>query len=362
MDKFEVLRSYGFSDELLVEAEAVGNGALYPARVVAQFKELYRLAGMQGEFLAEVSGKWRHEAVGDSEFPVVGDFVLVDRVDDSAGYGVIHRLLKRKSLVVRKAAGKGRKEQLVAANVDLVFIAMACNGDFNLRRLERYLAVVYDSGALPVVLLMKADLADDLDALLAEVRGVAVGVEVLVSSSWSGLGVSEVLGRVTSGKTVAFIGSSGVGKSTLINALLGDSFLATGEVRADGRGRHVTTRRELFLIPGGGVVIDTPGMRELGLGSADVSGAFVDIDELAKKCRFKDCSHGAEPGCAVREAIDKGLLKEERLLSYFKLKVESGYEGLSAREREQVKMERMFADFGGVKQARDFAKNKGKNR
>ena len=224
------------------------------------------------------------------------------------------------------------------------------------------LAIAWDSGATPVIVLTKADLCADIPGKLREIETIAFGVDVLVTSSQSEDGYTAVLKYITLGQTVVFIGSSGVGKSTLINRILGEELIETREIRRDDKGRHATTNRELFLIPTGGCIIDTPGMRELGLESANLARTFVDIDELAAQCKFKDCKHENEPGCMVRKAIAEGTLTEERLQSYLKLKKEAKYEGMNSKQIEKEKISTMFSDFGGIKNARKFAKSKNKEK
>jgi ribosome biogenesis GTPase len=331
---------------------------LYPGRVSRQSKDRYRVLTKQGEIVAEVSGKMRHEADSTARFPAVGDEVLLDREDNEVGNAVIHQILPRKSLFVRKAAGTSNELQVIAANIDTVFICMSLNRDFNLRRLERYLAIAWDSGATPVVVLTKSDLCEDIETRLDEVSAVAIGADVLVTNALEREGYEAIEPYLRSGETIAFIGSSGVGKSTLINRLNETDHLATGDLRNDDRGRHTTTMRELIALPGGSFVIDTPGMRELGLESGDLSRTFSDIEELAENCKFRDCSHDAEPGCAVQEAILQGRLERSRLESYNKLQKEIGYDGLNSRQIEAEKIETMFAGFGGIKNARNFVKNK----
>lgn len=333
---------------------------LIQGRVVLQHRNLYRILTAEGELTAQVSGKLRHQAAAPSDFPAVGDFVMLDKTDDRDGYGTIHQVLPRKSAFIRKAAGKVEEAQVVAANIDTVFVCMALTRDFNIKRLERYLAIAWDSGATPVVLLTQSDLSPDVSVQQAAAAKAALGVEVLVSSAVSGQGLEEILQWIQSGKTVAFIGSSGVGKSTLINRLLGEERMETLPVDKDGKGRHSTTRRELVVLPSGGALIDTPGMREIGLESADLGKAFADIRDLALECRFRDCRHEQEPGCRVRQAIAEGILSEERLESYKKLEQELVYQALNSRQIENEKISRMFASFGGIKNARDFVK--GKNR
>jgi len=283
---------------------------------------------------------------------------MVDRDSNENGNALIHHVLTRKSVFLRKAAGTSHDVQVVAANIDTVFICMALNNDYNLRRMERYLSIAWDSGAVPVVVLTKADLCQDVAEKVAEVERVSPGVEILVTSSLTKYGEEPICAYLSSGKTVAFIGSSGVGKSTLINRLLGEDRIETNETRKDDKGRHTTTHRELLKIPSGGAVIDTPGMREMGLEHADLYKAFADIGELAEQCKFDDCTHRHEPGCAVRQAIESGGLEEDRLQSYFKLEKEATYEGLNAKQIEKKKIDNMFSDLGSMKNARDFIKNK----
>ena len=354
------LFNVGLTDRFAQEATMYEG--FYLGRVSVQHRDLYRVITENGEITAEISGKLGFLARDNADYPAVGDWVMVDRPDDSGGHAIIHHILRRKSVFERRAAGSAQERQIVAANIDTVFICMSLNNNFNLRRLERYLSIAWDSMATPVVVLTKADLCPDIEAKLAEVYPVALGVDVLVTSSRQDDGYTAVGKYIGSGKTVAFIGSSGVGKSTLINRLLGQDLLATREIDGADKGRHATTSRQLLPLPSGGVVIDTPGMRELQMESADLAKSFADIEELAQQCRFNDCTHQEEPGCAVREAIAKGLLSAARLESLQKLQTEMGYQGLNSRQIEQEKLNRMFGSVGGMKQARDFIKGKSKRR
>jgi len=354
------MQNLGLSQRFYTEAALYTD--LYIGRVVSQSKNLYKVATEQGEIMAQISGKYRFDVKTMSAYPAVGDFVMLDKEEDSSGIAIIHNVLTRKSAFIRKAAGTSNDEQIVASNIDVVFICMSLNNDFNLRRVERYLGIAWDSGAVPVIVLTKSDLCDSIEMKLADIEKVAYGVDVLVTSSLEDEGYESVKKYLAVGKTIAFIGSSGVGKSTLINKLMGEDRFVTKEIRDDDKGRHGSTRRELVVLPSGGVLIDTPGMREIGLDSVDLSKTFADIDELSTKCKFYDCTHSSEPNCAVQEAIKEGALSEERLSSYMKLKKEAKYEGLNSKQIETEKFTTMFKDVGGMKNARKMIKEKNKRR
>ncbi len=357
--KYNNLIKYGLTDRFAQEA-AFYEG-FFLARVTEQHRDLYRVVSEKGELNAAVSGNFIYRTNDNSDFPAVGDWVMIDREDDSGGNAVIHQILRRKSVFERKAAGTANSVQIVAVNIDIVFICMSLNADFNLRRVERYLSIAWNSMATPVIVLTKADLCADLELRLAEIAKVSIGTDVVVCSSMEESGYEQVLPYFSQGRTIAFIGSSGVGKSTLINRLAGGQVMETKEIREDDdKGRHTTTHRQLILLPNGGIVIDTPGMRELALDSADLSRAFEDVEVLAEQCRYRDCSHTTEPGCAVRKAIEGGELPQERLDSYKKLQKEAGYEGLNSRQLEQKKIESMFGSKGEMKQLMRYAKNKNK--
>ncbi|MFD3445897.1 ribosome small subunit-dependent GTPase A [Microbacteriaceae bacterium 4G12] len=304
-------------------------------RIVLEHKHLYRIVSDDGEYLGELTGKFRHSAEMKSDYPTVGDWVWMTKLPDEKK-AIVHGVFSRKSSFSRQAAGDRTEEQIVAANVDYVFLVNALNRDFNLRRIERYLLLAYESGAVPVIVLTKQDLCEDADQKLAETEEIAMGVSIFAVDSLSGNGVEALKSFVPSGKTIALLGSSGVGKSTLLNALMGEDVSKTGAIREeDDKGRHTTTHRELFQLPSGGLIIDTPGMRELQLweGSSSIDVTFSDIEELASSCRFSDCKHEEEPGCAVVEALENGTLTWDRLKSYQKLQKEIAY---AARKQNPV--------------------------
>lgn len=295
------------------------------ARVIAQEKGLYKISDGTEVRTAVVSGKYRYGVKTVSDYPAVGDYVIAEW-HEGDGNAVITGLFPRRSCFIRKAAGTGNREQVVATNIDTVFICMSLNKNFNIRRLERYLSIAYDSGATPVAVLTKADLCSDVGERIAEVQNAAPGVNVLAVSSLDE-DTGAVMRYILPGRTVAFIGSSGVGKSTLTNRLTGTDSIATRETGNDDKGRHTTTHRELIALPNGAFVIDTPGMRELGMwdSGGGIDTAFADIEALARACRYSDCTHNGEPGCAIRKALEEGTLDRARWNSYLKLKTENEY-------------------------------------
>ena len=319
------------------EAFAATSG-VEPARVVIEFNHIYRVWAGDGELEATASGRLKHQAASRSALPAVGDWVVIRRRRDDTQAAIV-AVLPRRSWFSRKMAGAVTDEQVVAANVDVVFIVMALDGDFSLRRLERYLLLARESGAAPVVLLTKPDLAANLDAQAAEVRSVAGELPVHVVSPKRNEGLDQVAAYLTPGRTGALLGSSGVGKSTIINRLVGQDVQKTREVRsADSKGRHTTIHRELVVLPNGGLMIDTPGMRELQLwdvGDA-VRETFDDIEALAAGCHFTDCQHRGEPRCAVKDAAAAGRIDAARLESYLRLQDELAFLARQQDERAQL--------------------------
>ena len=322
------IQKLGWNESLQNSFLAIDNTGQYTVgRVMLEHKRLYRVATETSEVLAEVSGKFRFEATSREDFPAVGDWVVI-RVRESEGKGTIHHLLPRFSKFSRKAPGENTEEQIVAVNVDTVFLVQSLNYDFNPRRLERYLIMAWESGANPVVVLTKADLCEDVQPLINEVEAVAFGVPIHVISVKEETGIEALQPYFEEGKTVALLGSSGTGKSTLTNYLIGEEKQEVKEVREDDdKGKHTTTYRELYLLPNGGLVLDTPGMRELQLWEADhsVSQSFQDVEALAEQCQFRDCTHINEPNCAVQMAITDGSLDNSRFQSYLKLQKELAY-------------------------------------
>lgn len=296
-------------------------------RVFAEYKNFYKVIYEGGEVLSEISGKLLHGAEVQQDFPAVGDWVAISP-RQSENRGTIHHVLPRKSKFSRKVAGTNTREQIIAANIDTVFIVNSMNNDFNPRRIERYLLLAWESGANPVIVLSKSDLCENLEEIRAEAEAIALGVPVHAVSTYMASGIEELKKYFNEGQTVALLGSSGVGKSSIINYFLGEEIMKVQELRGDGqKGRHTSTHREIFVLPEGGLIIDTPGMREIQLWDANegLSEAFEDIKAAASNCFFKNCKHEKEPGCTVREAIENGIIDEKRLESYKKLEKELYY-------------------------------------
>jgi len=317
------LETLGWDDRLGTLYEAHAADGVVAGRVSIQHRGAYDVLTEHGELRCEVVRRLVHEASGAADLPVVGDWVVV-ALGTEAGSGAITAVLPRLTRFSRKTAWQAAEEQVLAANIDVAFLVASMNEDLNLRRLERYLILAWESGARPVIVLTKADLHPAPEAAVAEVETIAGGVPVHAISSLSGRGLDDVRALLGPGHTAVLLGSSGVGKSTLVNTLAGEELLATQEIRDDGKGRHTTTRRELIQLPTGGLVIDTPGIREVQLWVADegIEEAFDDVTGLFADCKFSDCAHDREPGCAVRAALDDGSLAADRWESYLKLQAE----------------------------------------
>ena len=331
------LSSLGWKPLFEPALSELSNDTLLPARVFRQDKQRYLVHDGESLRPARLLGRLLYENADYSMLPVVGDWVAIQPFDDDT---IIHAVLPRFSAFYRKGAGETTRRQAVAANIDTAFLVSGLDNDFNVRRIERYLVQAAGSGARPVVVLNKTDLCPDLPAYIDEVKRIAAGIDVVSLSAKQDASLEALESYLSEGSTVAFLGSSGVGKSSLVNRLLGEERLSTGSVREDdSRGRHTTTRRELILLPHGGLVIDTPGMRELQLwgDEEDLQTVFADIEELAASCRFRDCRHDAEPGCAVQEALDTGGLDIDRFESYSKLLRELAH--LDRRQNELARQQ-----------------------
>ncbi|RDW21185.1 ribosome small subunit-dependent GTPase A [Oceanobacillus chungangensis] len=309
------------------------------ARVITVQKNSYRISDGEMEYLAHLSGKFLNEATSVLDFPAVGDWVEVQKLADEQK-AVINQVLPRKSQFVRQAAGLRTEAQIVATNIDTIFIVNSLNHDLNMRRIERYVLAAYESGASPAIVLTKKDECsqEEVDTAITEVESVAIGIPIIAVSSVTKDGIEELMKLLPTGRTAALLGSSGVGKSTLVNTLLEKQVQDTKGIReSDSKGRHTTTHREMFMLPNGALMIDTPGMRELQLweGESAIDATFQDVEELAANCRFTDCRHELEPGCAVREALDNGELPEGRFQNYVKLQRELAYEKRKQDQKAQ---------------------------
>ena len=333
---FEQLSRFGWDDWFETKTQEMNQPGRRIARVVAVDREQFLVIDESGEFRAKLAGRFLHTTGQPTDFPCVGDWVSI-QYSGSDDFGIIHDVFPRKSFLRRKASGDAVEFQMIAVNIDVALIVLSCQFDFNVNRLERYLVMVRSGQVEPVVLLTKADLIDieTLRELIDEIRNAGITAEVIALSTITGDGVDSLRDMLQSGKTYCLLGSSGVGKSSLINRLTGQHMLATNMVSATGEGRHTTVRRELILLNNGAMLIDNPGMRELGIMGAEegMGGSFADIDRLAAKCKYRDCSHSNEKGCAVLSAVEDGSLQRAHYLNFIKLRAEAEFHDLSYLEK-----------------------------
>lgn len=332
------LVALGWDNWFVEQAGAQCDPAASAARVAAVDRDQLLLFNESGAFRARLAGKFLYESVSSAELPCVGDWVCVEK-SPADQFGLVHGVLARKTSLRRKAAGESVEFQMIAANVDVVIVVQSCHYDFNLKRLERYLVMARDGGATPCILLTKTDLVEPsvVAAQVAQIRSAGIDVPVLTLSNVTRDGMTELQGVLESGKTYCFVGSSGVGKSTLINGLVGRDVMETKVVSDTGEGRHTTVRRELIVLANGAMVIDNPGMREFGVLGAGggMEASYADIIACAGHCRFRDCTHTNEPGCAVQQALESGEIDAEHYENFLKLRRESEYFQLSYAEKRK---------------------------
>ncbi len=351
-------KDLGFSNWFQKRLEVSQYPELKLARVAAVDKNKFVLRNEKTEIPAELAGKIMYEAVSNLDLPTVGDWVRVKYFDNNT-FAIIHEIIPRKSLLKRKKAGNKIEYQLIASNIDVAFIIQSCDSDFNIQRLERYLTMVNESSIKSIILLSKSDLIsiDNLNQKISNIKGRSHNYEIIAFSNKTGQGLNEIRDRINPGKTYSLIGSSGVGKTTLLNNLVGENLYITDTVRKkDGKGKHITTRRQLIILNKGGLIIDTPGMRELAnIGAATgLNETFGTIVSLARNCRFKDCTHINEPGCSVLEDLEAGILNKKHYQNFLKLRKESEYNEMSYIEKR--KKDREFGKM--VKQAMKNNKKK----
>lgn len=330
------LNKFGWDGWFEEKAKELNSTEHRVARVVAVDREQLVVIDESGEYRAKLSGRFLYMSEQTSDFPCVGDWVSIQH-SSSDTIGVIHDVIPRKSFLRRKAAGNSIEYQMIAANIDVALTVQSCHFDFNVNRLERYLVMVRDGHVMPVILLTKADLVspETLEQQIGQIRSAGINTDVIALSNVTGEGVDKVHDILCSGKTYCLLGSSGIGKSTLINRLIGRHLLETKVVSDTGEGRHTTVRRELIMLDNGAMLIDTPGMREFGILGAEegISDSFADIYQLALTCRYKDCTHSNEPGCAVLNAIEEGSLNLAQYQNFIKLRSESAFHEMSYLEK-----------------------------
>jgi len=354
------LEELGWNDFFKKQFSEMETEETFPARVATAHGELYSIYSESGELQAEISGKLRFDTILKSSLPAVGDWVVA-KMRPEGDSAIIEGVLPRLSKFSRKVAGSTTDEQVLVANINTVFLVNGLDGDYNLRRIERYLAIGWDSNAKPVIILNKTDVCRDVQGRIAEVEAISFDVPICALSALKNKGIESLKEYINKGTTVAFLGSSGVGKSSIINSLLGEERLKVGAVREeDSRGRHITSIRELIILPGGGIVIDNPGLREVQMWMDEdkLEEAFRDIKRFAVNCKFKDCRHISEPGCAVKDAIAKGGLDEKRFQSYIKLKKELRY--LATRKNEKARNEKIITEKKISKWSKQIKKHKKK--
>jgi len=344
------LKDLGLSDWFIKEAEKSQYKEYSLARVTAVHKNQFEIKNEKTTAVAEITGKLIYEAASKTDFPTVGDWVEVQYFNEKT-LAIIHSILPRKSLLKRKMAGNTVEFQLIAANIDTAFIIQASDYDFNIPRLERYLTMINEAGIKPVILLSKIDLisAKDLNQIMSDIINISSINEIIAFSNKTAQGLNEIKNIIMPGKTYCLLGSSGVGKTTLLNSLIGEDLYITDTVRKDGKGKHTTSSRQLIILKDGGLIIDTPGMRELGnIGaSTGINETFNDIYNLAKDCKYKNCTHTVEPECKILESIKKGSLNEKHYQNFLKLQKESKYHEMTYQEKR--KKDQSFGKF--IKQA-----------
>lgn len=350
----------GYSDFFEINRVRMGLGDFSVARVTSEYKQAYKVKNHQGEYLARVTGKQMFDAVSREDYPAVGDWVVIQEIDEKNA--IIKQILPRQTMIKRRSGDKNKSDQkndmqIIASNIDIAFIVEAVDRDYNLNRLERYIAIVLEDDIKPIIILNKIDLisAEDLNQKIIQIKDRLPGIEIISTSLLSNQGLSELEKNIEKRKTYCFLGSSGVGKSSLINRLIGQETTKTGNISTfSNRGKHITTRREMYFLSNGGILIDNPGLREVGLTDVakGVDNLFEEIISLSQECRYSDCSHHHEPGCRVLAALESGELDQEKYANYLNLKKETQYYEMTKDQRREKK--KQFGKY--VKKAKDQLK------